>query len=110
MADSNNDLKNMRKFLTKAAHDDGFRSELETESADDVHQLLLDEFGVDVPIPDERRIPSKDVCKSLVVWTCWLEEYAEVAMRDTAFKAIYFVVGHAMPLVVTAEDTVGAAG
>jgi hypothetical protein len=46
----------------------------------------------------------------LLVWSCWLEEYAAVAIADTAYQAICFVVGHAMPLVVTTEDAVVAAG
>jgi len=111
VADSNDELKRMRRFLTKAAHDDEFRAFLENGSAEDVRAILRDEYGVDIPtIPDVRKIPSPEVCKSLLVWSCWLEEYAEVAMREAAFQAIYMVVGHAMPLVVTAQDAVGATG
>jgi hypothetical protein len=108
--DASDNVKNMRSFLTKAAHDDNFRDELESSSAEDVRKLLKEQFGVDVRIPERRTIPPKDVCKALLVWSCWLEEYAEVEIADTAYAAIYFVVGHAMPLVVTTEDAVVAAG
>ena len=102
--------KNTRSFLTRAAHDDNFRDQLEAGSADDVRNLLKEQFGIDVRVPESRTIPPKDVCKELLVWSCWLDEYAEVEIADTAYQAICFVVGHAMPLVVTAEDAVVAAG
>jgi hypothetical protein len=107
--ESSDRAKNIRSFLTKAASDDNFRDQLESGSADEVRGLLK-EFGIEVRIPENRTIPPKDVCKELLVWSCWLEEYAEVEIADTAYQAICFVVGHAMPLVVTAEDAVVAAG
>jgi hypothetical protein len=108
--DASDKATNIRAFLTRAAHDDNFRDQLESGSADDVRELLKERFGIDVRIPESRTIPPKDVCKELLVWSCWLEEYAEVAIADIAYQAICFVVGHAMPLVVTTEDAVVAAG
>ncbi|HYY02743.1 MAG TPA: hypothetical protein VE736_02560 [Gaiellaceae bacterium] len=110
MPDSNDSPKNVRSFLTRAAHDDGFRNWLEASPADEVRERLREDYGVDVPIPETRTIPPKDVCKALLVWNCWLEEYADVSVRDSALVPILMVVGHAMPLVVSAEEAVGAAG
>jgi hypothetical protein len=107
--ESSDRAKSIRSFLTRAAYDDNFRDQLESGSADDVRSLLKG-FGIEVRIPENRTIPPKDVCKELLAWSCWLEEYAEVAIAETAYQAICFVVGHAMPLVVTAEDAVVAAG
>jgi hypothetical protein len=106
--EANDRVKNMRSFLTRAAHDDNFRAELESGAADDVRALLKEQFGVDIRIPEDRIIPPKDVCKELLVWSCWLEEYADVEIQETAYAAICFVVGHAMPLVVTEEAVVAA--
>jgi hypothetical protein len=108
--DSNDRPKNVRAFLTRAAHDESFRDWLETSPADEVRERLRDDYGVDVAVPESRTIPPKDVCKALLVWDCWLEEYADVAVRDSALVPIMMVVGHAMPLVVSAEEAVGATG
>lgn len=107
--ESSDRVKSMRSFLTRAAHDDNFRAELESGAAEDVRALLKEQFGADVRIPENRTLPPKDLCKELLVWSCWLEEYADVEITETAYQAMYMVVGHAMPLVVTAEDAVVAA-
>ncbi len=104
MADANENLKSMRRFLLKAATDDDFRRTLETSPRDDVQSLLRDEYGFDQEIPETRLIPSKALCKELFFVASYLEEYANAAIADALFIPIFMVVGHAMPLAVTAEE------
>jgi hypothetical protein len=108
MAAADDKLRNLRRFLLKAASDDAFRSELETADADELREKLRSEYGVDIEIPQNRLVPSKALCKELLVMSCYLEEYADVSISDALFIPIFMVVGHAMPLAVTAEDAVGA--
>jgi hypothetical protein len=110
MADANEKLKNLRKFLLKAASDDAFRDELQNSSASDLREKLRDTYGIDIEIPDSRLVPSKALCKELLVMSVYLEEYADVAITEALFIPIFMVVGHAMPLSVTDEEAVGATG
>jgi len=104
MSALSDDFKNVRSFLTRAAYDDEFREFLQNAPPADVAASLREHYGIEITISDKRVIPPKDVCKDILAWTCWAEEYAPVEIGEAALKVFFFVVGHAMPLVVTAEE------
>ena len=108
MSEPDNDFTKIRSFLAAAAFDDNFRQRLQTSSPKEAQDLLQERFSLRVSVPETRMIPPKAVCKELLSWVSWLEEYSDVAVRDSAFGAVTFVVSHAMPLVVSTEDAVAA--
>jgi hypothetical protein len=106
--------KDVFNFLTRAAKDRAFRKVLEKGRPEAV-SAALSKYGVDVPadqIPPvgKRRVPSPMQCRLLIATFELPYEETEYDYASSTLAALIMVEGHAMPLVVTVEDEVAAAG
>lgn len=99
-------------LLDKFANDPEYVEEIRRLSPHDAQEKLRRDFQIpDIVVPPDRVIPPPEVCSALLEWVRSFgeEDYADVAATKSALQPIYMVVGHAMPLVVSAEDAVVAA-
>lgn len=104
-------LDDVQSFLKAAASDEDFRDDLQNKEADDLRDEIHRRFHLEVQVGERpRRVPTPDVCNALLDWISSESfEYDDVSAVPSVLGPICFVVGHAMPLVASAEGTVVAA-
>jgi|SRR5215831_18709941 len=90
------------------------RTRLVNGSSAEVQALLKDSYGYvdpDVPEKEVRRVPSIPTCRAMLVDAhVHYSAYSPSAAAPTGLQALMRAEGHAMPLAVTGENEVAAAG
>jgi hypothetical protein len=100
----------VRSLLDKFANHPEYVEEIRELPPREAQEKLRRDFQIpDIVVPTDRVIPPTEVCGALLNWVDSFSEYDDVAATKSVLQPIYMVVGHAMPLVVSAEDAVVAA-